>query len=448
MKHRKRQGFVLAAVLMGMVLAAGCGKAKESNIKVGNEIPKLSTESEESTEKTEESDKKEEQKKDIYIIYRLDAETQTIRLQNVKNGKISEYGISDATAYRDKFGEFTSEGNITEGRPVQIGTANKEGNLSYIQLSNEVWEQENIEKFSIEEDKNMITIGKTKYYYDDSLLVFLDDEQISLDTITASDKLRVVGIDKKIVSVSVTSGHGFVVLTHTDLFEGGSISIGSKHILKIEKDMNVEIPEGTYQVTAANDGYGDTKEVTVKRNETTVINLDEYKGAGPKMGKVRFILQPEGTQLSIDGKAADVSQPIELKYGTHVLTAASEKYGTLTRKLVVASAESEITINMSTESEKDKEVEEAKSSSSTTSTTNNSSSAGKTSSSTNNSTETTSKTKSSTGSSGSTKNSTTGTTDSTTKSTAGTARQQSGEDNSTDNSALKQISDFISTLLD
>ena len=239
----------------------------------------------------QESEEKTEEKKDVYIVYRIDDETQTIRLQKVKNGKFSEYGISDATAYRDKYGEFTSEGNITEGSPVQIGTANQEGKLSYIQQSDQVWEQDNVGKFSIDEEKNMIVIGKTKYYYDDSLLVFLDGEQISLDTITGNDKLRVAGMDKKIISVNVTSGHGFIVLTHTDLFEGGSISIGGKHIYKIEKDMNVEIPEGTYQVTAANDGYGDTKEVTVKRNETTVLNLDEYKGEGPKLGKVKFILQ-------------------------------------------------------------------------------------------------------------------------------------------------------------
>ncbi len=108
------------------------------------------------------------------------------------------------------------------------------------------------------------------------------------------------------------------------------------------------------------------------------MNLDEYKGEGPKMGKVKFILQPEGTQLSIDGKAADVSQPVELKYGTHKLTVTSEKYGTLTRKLVVGSAESEITINMGTEAKKDKEAEEKKSS-----TTTNSSSTGTNSSTTN-----------------------------------------------------------------
>lgn len=138
--------------------------------------------------KKQESEEKTEEKKDVYIVYRIDDETQTIRLQKVKNGKFSEYGISDATAYRDKYGEFTSEGNITEGSPVQIGTANQEGKLSYIQQSDQVWEQDNVGKFSIDEEKNMIVIGKTKYYYDDSLLVFLDGEQISLDTITGNDK--------------------------------------------------------------------------------------------------------------------------------------------------------------------------------------------------------------------------------------------------------------------
>ena len=435
MKYRRKHGIIFVTILIGMLLTAGCGKAKESNVTVGNKVPQLDTSTETSKKKIKGSDKKQEsegkteEKKDVYIVYRIDDETQTIRLQKVKNGKFSEYGISDATAYRDKYGEFTSEGNITEGSPVQIGTANQEGKLSYIQQSDQVWEQDNVGKFSI------------------------DGEQISLDTITGNDKLRVAGMDKKIISVNVTSGHGFIVLTHTDLFEGGSISIGGKHIYKIEKDMNVEIPEGTYQVTAANDGYGDTKEVTVKRNETTVLNLDEYKGEGPKMGKVKFILQPEGTQLSIDGKAADVSQPVELKYGTHKLTVTSEKYGTLTRKLVVGSAESEITINMGTEAKKDKEAEEKKSSTTTNSSstgtnssTTNSLNNKKSSSSANSSTGTTSMKKNSTGSTGSsTKKSTSQNRGSTTKKSTGTAGTSS---TSTDNNSLKQISDFISTILD
>lgn len=41
------------------------------------------------SDKKQESEEKTEEKKDVYIVYRIDDETQTIRLQKVKNGKFS-----------------------------------------------------------------------------------------------------------------------------------------------------------------------------------------------------------------------------------------------------------------------------------------------------------------------------------------------------------------------
>lgn len=422
MKGRKWIVFLL----LGLFLLSGCGKSKESNLKVGNEIHSgIAKQEEEQEEKKE----KEEQDDTMYVILQIDAGKQEVRLQNVETGKISEYGISDATAFRDKYGEFTGGSQITQGKIVTIGAENERGNLSYIQLSDKSWEQEDVEKFEIDGDREMITIGKTKYYYDDSLLVFLDDEQISLDMITGNDRLRIAGVDRKVASIFVTSGHGFLALTHTDLFEGGWLSVGSECVLQIEKNMKVEVPEGTYQVSAANDGYGDTKEVTVKRNETTVLNLEEYKGEGPKMGKVQFQLKPEGTTLKIDGKKVDASQPVELKYGTYQIVVSSEEYGDFKEKLVVSSPEAEITINMKklAEEEKEKEEEEkAKSSSGSGST---SSSSGSSSSGSKNSSRSSSSSdsKTSSGSSGSKKTSDAG---------------------DSEESQLKKLSDFISTLLD
>lgn len=455
MKRRKKSWIYVMLLLMGMGLLTGCSDKKESNVKVGNEVQSALPKEQEKEKSQETQQEKTQEKEDtLYVILKIEEEKQKIRLQNVETGKITEHGISDATAFRDRYGEFTGSSNMTQGKIVKIGSENAGGNLSYLQLAKEAWEQEDVQRFSIDGERKMIVVGETKYYYDDSLLVFLDGEQISLDMITEKDSLRVAGVGKKISSIFVTGGHGFLALTNTDLFEGGWLSVGNECVVKIQKELKVEVPEGTYQVSVANDGYGDTKEVTVVRGETVTLNLEEYKGEGPKKGTVQFCLKPETTVLAINGKTVDVSQPVELRYGTYQLDLSSAEYGEVSRKLVVSAKEAEITLDMaklagekssSSSGESDSGESKENSSGTNKSTTENSSTA-------------------ETSSSSSTKKSTTsGTTDAAQKSDSSTASDSSKKEDSTgksntsdtstqeedsDKKTLQQLSDFISTLLD
>ena len=115
MKYRRKHGIIFVTILIGILLTAGCGKAKESNVTVGNKVPQLDTSTETSKKKTKGSDKKQEseekteEKKDVYIVYRIDDETQTIRLQKVKNGKFSEYGISEQPIRKANFPIYSSQ---------------------------------------------------------------------------------------------------------------------------------------------------------------------------------------------------------------------------------------------------------------------------------------------------------------------------------------------------
>lgn len=99
MKYRRKHGIIFVTILIGMLLTAGCGKAKESNVTVGNKVPQLDTSTETSKKKTKGSDKKQEseekteEKKDVYIVYRIDDETQTIRLQKVKTENFPSMGF-------------------------------------------------------------------------------------------------------------------------------------------------------------------------------------------------------------------------------------------------------------------------------------------------------------------------------------------------------------------
>ena len=61
------------------------------------------------------------------------------------------------------------------------------------------------------------------------------------------------------------------------------ICIGNQIFTKITGDMLLEVPEGTYAITVANKGYGGTGTYTVARGETTLVDLDQLKGSGPKV---------------------------------------------------------------------------------------------------------------------------------------------------------------------
>ena len=158
-------------------------------------------------------------------------------------------------------------------------------------------------------------------------------------------------MNKEILSVSVTTGHGKVALENTEIFEGSFVQIGRRIFAEITGEMELEVPEGTYTITVANKGYGGSKEITVERNKTLVIDLDELKGEGPKKGNISFyIISAEDEEedlnavLKIDGKEVGHGEAIILDYGIHTIHASAYGYADFAKKLFVNSAEAEITI--------------------------------------------------------------------------------------------------------
>ena len=175
-------------------------------------------------------------------------------------------------------------------------------------------------------------------------------EKIRLSDLNEKDEIRVVGIGTKILSVSVTTGQGILELRNTSVFEGSFIQVGSKIFAQITHNMKLEIPEGTYTVTVANEGYGGSTEVEIARGEVCTLDLDELKGEGPKTGSITFYIDVEGATLSIDGDTVDYSAPVVLTYGVHELHAEADGYDDFDKKLFVNSAAANIDISLTGES--------------------------------------------------------------------------------------------------
>lgn len=362
MEIRKKVNFaffciILALLFVGCSTSGGKGTVDDRNQSVtGTE------------QNTEGSELATENISGLYEILGINTTNSTIKLYDLNRQRQSDYAYDDATYFLDKYGNLTSISQMQPGRIVETTMTRQTGPLMKVQISDAVWEYDNIKRFSIDEEKNIITIADTKYYYGEDLFVFSDEEAAQLKDIGKKDILRIIGIGKKIYSVSITSGHGVISLKNTDLFEGGWLKLGSKIYMKVTKDMQIEIAEGTYLLSVANDGYGDTKEITVNRGEELVVDLDELKGEGPKFCTVTFVLGVEDALVQIDGEYVDISQPIQIKYGIHKLVIDAEGYETWSKRLYVNSSEATIEIALTTESDSDASTETTEKSSSDTST--------------------------------------------------------------------------------
>ena len=287
---------------------------------------------------------------DLYLIIGNDMTNEQLNLKQLASGKQYLYVYSLSTDFLDKYGNSATTMDFEPGRVIHIGKKDGEGRLLQAQIADEVWEYSDITKYSVDTERGIFKIADSKYSYDADLFVESNGEKIRLSDLNEKDKIRVVGIGTKILSVSVTTGQGILELRNTSVFEGSFIQVGSKIFAQITHNMRLEIPEGTYTVTVANEGYGGSTEVEIARGEVCTLDLDELKGEGPKTGSITFYIDVEGATLSIDGDTVDYSAPVVLTYGVHELHAEADGYDDFDKKLFVNSAAANIDISLTGES--------------------------------------------------------------------------------------------------
>lgn len=281
---------------------------------------------------------------DLYILRKLDTEQKLAVFQKAGGSKQRQYAYDTGTLFLDKYGNSKSMASFVPGDAVQIEVSGHTQHLVRMQQSDQAWVYEDIVQYSFDPDSRVLTIGQTRYACDPGMEIFSGEGTVGFDGLGEDDVLRAVGRDKELLSLSVEQGHGYLALANTKLFEGSFICIGDKIFKEVTKNMKVEVPEGTYLVTVANDGYGGSREVEIARDQTVTLNLDELKGEGPKMCRITFRVGVEGATLYIDGKKADATKPVDVRYGVHTIAVEAEGYDTIEERLVVNSAESEIEI--------------------------------------------------------------------------------------------------------
>lgn len=303
----------------------------------------------------------------LYMVTAVDMNFGKLTVQNIDSGRDEQYSYTDGTYFLDKYGNHTTITSVTPGKIVTLTLWDKNLKLKTLQISDAAWEYDNVVKFGVDTENKVFNIAGTKYSYDDTLGIFSDENAIELSELTGNDVLRVQGIDRKILSIAVTTGHGVIKLENTTDLVGGWLSLNQNRYYEITDNMSIEIPEGEYSLSVAGNGYGGTTDITVTRGEEVAVNIDDIKGDGPQYCDVTFVVGVENATLYVDGTAVDASQTQQIQYGVHRLKIVADGYDTWSKRLFVHSKEATIEIALTEASESTEDTETTEQSSETTS---------------------------------------------------------------------------------
>lgn len=338
--HKTIQYIICVVFLLTSVMLTGCGKET---------VDDGMTYFHHSIADQTEADTQETQKEEAYLITGIDQTEESLRLYRYTNGMEYRFYYGADTQFLDKYGNQSTLAAFSQGALVTIGEQTVDGTLSEIQLSDEAWVYEDITRFSVNEEKNMLMIADNKYRYKDNTFVFSGDEKVDITDIKQGDTLTVVGMDKEILSVNITTAQGTLRLKNTSLFEGSFLQLVKKIFTEITPDLTLQVPEGKYTLTVANNGWGGSKKIKIRRGKTTTVDLSELKGDGPQYGKIKFSIDVEDALLLVDGKETDAGKTLKLTYGSHTVTVYADGYDAWKRNLYVNSSEATIIIKLKDE---------------------------------------------------------------------------------------------------
>ncbi len=285
-------------------------------------------------------------KPDLYVIKEINETDKTMILLPVDKEEEIELTYTGGTEVYDKYNQVISISQLTLGEVVDANYSTKNAKLTKIQISNQAWEYQGVNKWSIDTDNKIFNIVKSKYRYSKNIVIISQGQLVDILTLNEKDELTVKGNEYQIYSIIVTKGHGTIRFVDYQDFLGGTAYIGNSETLSITPGMSITVQEGSYDVTLENGDLTGIKHAVVGANQKVVVDMGEFKKPPTKTGLIDFTITPKGAELFIDGLLQSYNEAVTLEYGLHSIKVALGGYTTYSGDLEVDKESQSLTIGL------------------------------------------------------------------------------------------------------
>ncbi|MGN1315347.1 MAG: PEGA domain-containing protein [Lachnospiraceae bacterium] len=274
---------------------------------------------------------------------------------NLIKGKEYYLEYNGSSRFYDKYGSAVSVSQLAEGEVVEIQFLKENRMLSSLKASDKVWTMDGVSKFELDRTNGKIKIMDEWYNLSQDALIFSEGKKAELMDVNAEDILQIRGVEHEVYSIVIEKGHGYLRLTNDEYFIGGWIEVGQKVIRRIEEDMLLVVPEGSYEVYLSHYGIEGMKQVEILRNKESLLDVgDIRKDDLVKYGTLIFTVEPAAATVYLDGKSVDTSRTVKAEYGLHQVMAKAEGYQTVIQYIKVSQTAANVSIIL--DKEKDRTV--------------------------------------------------------------------------------------------
>ncbi len=288
---------------------------------------------------------------DAAVVVKKDTENNTIQLQNIATAKRYTLNYDGTTEVFDKNDVALSMQQLKEGSVVTVRFYKSDKSLSYIKENADALNLPDLSNYELDLREGKITVGAQTYLLSSNVVVISDGRETEPWELNALDVISVWGYQDRIYGINVEKGHGYLRLQNEDYFVNGWVDVGDKVIQKIEEDMLLVVPEGTFNAMVSHKGSSAMQEISFARNEEMVWDLGSVEITVVQTGKIIFTLTPATARMAIDGREVDTSKPIELTYGLHSMRIVAEGYDTVAQYIKVAEPSANISVELEKSSE-------------------------------------------------------------------------------------------------
>ncbi|MCR4763288.1 MAG: PEGA domain-containing protein [Lachnospiraceae bacterium] len=311
---------------------------------------------------------------DTAVIRSVDQSAGTVTFCQHMLGRYYTLNADNMSMVYDRDRRPVSTGLLVPGDVADVTFLHQSKHLNSLVVSTTAWTKEDVRNYRIDTEQELMQIDGENFHLPATALLLNggegQGERIIAEEILDGDILTVRGIDKEIYSVVVTSGHGYLRLTSTEVdgkdIEGAWLNLDNRYIQRVNARTLVAAPEGTYRMQILGQGANDSRQVTILRGMETVIDSSTIQLLTPETTEILFQIEPEDAEgkLRVDGEPVSPDLPVYLTQGVHQVQLTAEGYLPVSEYIRVGSKRATMRLTL----EEDPEAGQASARSSTVTT--------------------------------------------------------------------------------